>query len=158
MEMLSSISAASGGLCGQNCSCSSFQRYWTRYFNGCLRRSIRVTLMRTVVDSSPPIGHKLLASDLSCRMMSGKTVPSGLQKRANPRGPGGQTTQVGSQDKWLPPKCKTHPACANARAEQRSGPSCNYHGQTPACRGLPIDNAPSARVTIHQYPCGPLLT
>jgi hypothetical protein len=51
-----------------------------------------------------------------------KTVPSGLQKRANPRGPGGRTTQVGSQDRWLPPKCKTHPACANARAEQRSGP------------------------------------
>src|ERR1019366_6342082 len=87
-----------------------------------------------------------------------ETVPSGLQKRANPRGPGGRTTQVGSQDRWLPPKCKTHPACANARAEQRSGPSCNYHGQTLACRGLPIDNAPSARVTIHQYPCGSLPT
>src|ERR1039457_1886111 len=28
--------------------------------------------MRTVVDSRLPIGHKLLASDLSCRMMFGK--------------------------------------------------------------------------------------
>src|ERR1017187_7116226 len=77
---------------------------------------VRVTLMRTVVDSRLPIGHKLLASDLSCRMMSGKqcrlvskSVPTraglaGEQLKSVPRTGGFHQTPRAGSDVGRPPK------------------------------------------------------